>query len=280
MPLVLAANVTTESGLAYGDVLDERYEFPTSRYRRLIVPGETFVYYRGRLDRHRRRQPQVYLGTGVVGEVTPSLVADRSVCQVLDYTPFAEPLFFKRTDGTYYEPNGVRKGYFQPGVRRIDEDTFAEIVEAASVAVAAAELPAVYSPGPRATGDELIEVDELAVQYARQWLEAEFPTARIEEMPHHNPGWDITVWVGDRIRWFVEVKGTRSQEPRFNMSEGQRRFAERHAAQYLLLVVHAIELRSTNHAVAPHWGAVEKPKVRLEPQSWTGRLMDGSTRPS
>jgi hypothetical protein len=131
MALVFASNEASESGLEYDDRTGVSYEFPESRYRKVVQPGERFVYYRGRRRSDGTRQPQVYFGTGVVGEVAPSVRAGRLVCEVLDFHEFVEPVPFRRIDGSYLEPGGQRPGYFQPGVRTIPEAVIEDILRSA-----------------------------------------------------------------------------------------------------------------------------------------------------
>src|SRR5262249_2606312 len=102
-----------------------------TRYHRLVEPGTRFVYYRGRRRRGGGVRPQVYLGTGLVGAISPSSTAGRLVCQIDDFERF-EPLVPFKVDGRYLErdaqPMGARAGlYFRQGVRRIDAATFRRI---------------------------------------------------------------------------------------------------------------------------------------------------------
>lgn len=90
MPLALAMNEATESGIAYEDVAFVSYEFPV-RCRSMITPGERFIYYRGRRRSTGVRQAQVYLGAGTIGAVRPSQFPGRLVCEV-EGTPFATPV--------------------------------------------------------------------------------------------------------------------------------------------------------------------------------------------
>ena len=68
MPLVFAMNDSSESSIEYADIPFVAYEYPV-RYRKKIQPGRPFVYYRGRRRVGGGRQPQVYLGTGIVGDI-------------------------------------------------------------------------------------------------------------------------------------------------------------------------------------------------------------------
>jgi hypothetical protein len=113
----------------YADLLGHSYEYP-GRYRRMIATGEPFVYYRGRTTADGRRQPQVYLGVGIVGATHDH--GARFRCDILDYRQFIEPLPFRDSSGTYYEPAGLRRNYWRVGVRPIDAGTFARICSAAA----------------------------------------------------------------------------------------------------------------------------------------------------
>ncbi|SDI55459.1 hypothetical protein SAMN05444171_4059 [Bradyrhizobium lablabi] len=136
MPLVFSENEATESGISYDDDTGVSYQFP-KMYRRIILPGLAFVYYRGR-KRAGGRQLQVYFGMGIVGSVTGD-TPDRLRCEVLNYRPFDSPVPFKQGRSGYLEIGGQRKGYFQRGVRSISEAEFAKIADVANIAASAPE---------------------------------------------------------------------------------------------------------------------------------------------
>jgi putative restriction endonuclease len=124
MPIVLTQNEITESGHDYGDVLGVSYEYPR-RYRDLIRTGERFVYYRGRRTKHGPNRPQVYLGSGVIGTISPSGTSGLLVCLIENYRPFTSPVPFKAWNG-YLESAanayGSKAGLdFRSGVRWISE---------------------------------------------------------------------------------------------------------------------------------------------------------------
>lgn len=68
MPLVLTQNEQSTTPIAYDDRVGKSYEFPTM-YQKLIRPGASFVYYRGKRSAAGIQVPH-YFGVGVVGKVT------------------------------------------------------------------------------------------------------------------------------------------------------------------------------------------------------------------
>ena len=135
MPIVLTQNEVTESGHDYGDVLGVSYEYPP-RYRDLIRTGERFVYDPGRRTRQGSNRPQVYLGSGVIGAISPSRTSGLLVCLIENYPPFTPPVPFKAGDG-YLESAanayGSKAGlYFRTGVRWISEREYLRVVKSAA----------------------------------------------------------------------------------------------------------------------------------------------------
>ena len=128
MPLVFAENEATESGITYDDRTGVSYQYPRM-YRRLVQPGERFLYYRGRKRRGGGRAPQVYFGMGIVGSIqTDAHDTTRLRCDILQYRAFSNAVPFKDSSGRYLEDGGIRRGYFQRGVRRISESEFQRII--------------------------------------------------------------------------------------------------------------------------------------------------------
>ena len=122
MPLVLSTNEATESGIAYADVTGVESEYPC-RYRKLVRPGERFVYYRGRPLPRGKTRPQQYFGTGVIDEISKSASgADRLICRILDYREFSNPVGLRWSNGTRVGPGGTAGGLsYRTGVRVITE---------------------------------------------------------------------------------------------------------------------------------------------------------------
>jgi Domain of unknown function (DUF3883) len=266
MPLILSTNEATESGPAYADVTGVSYEFP-KRYQKLIRAGERFIYYHGRRKAGGGTQPQMYFGTGIIGEVTPSpggkgLLA----CRILDYRPFRVGVSLRWPEGGHVEPGGAAGGlYYQTGVRLMDETTYDRILEAGEP----------LEPAPaaaHATPETAHEVDAYAMRTAMLYLRATFPGATVTRMTHNNPGYDVRVETTDGEGVFIEVKGTQSASPRFFISEGERLFAERNQATYMLLIIYDIDRSAETHQVLAHQGPPIGEMFILAPTQWIGAL--------
>jgi len=272
MPLVLAMNEESESGISYDDHTFVSYEYPLA-YRNQIRPGERFVYYRGRRKSGGGRQPQVYLGTGVIGQIRRSKRDGRLVCEVLDGQRFDEPIYFKDEGGAPLEPEGRRRGYYQRGVRRIGEDVFAEILRRTQPEVTAAveDPPARLGIAPHYADQAVARALE---RYSRpvviELLKRQCSVRTVNEMPLNNPGFDLLTDV-DRVR-YVEVKATQSALPRFLLSEGERRFASEHADEFLLVVVYGVDLDGGSHLGEASWYGALSREIHLHPIQWAGLL--------
>ncbi len=271
-PVVLVSNRHTASGHSYADRTGVSYQYPT-RYRSMLVPGAPFVYYR---SREGKRQPH-YFGTGVVGPVRPSPGGPGLLeCEILDYRPFERAVPFRDASGAHLEENGSRRGYYQPGVRRITDDEFSHILELAQVAPPEAEVVAGEVPPPEAkfgTSEAARKVEDYAVERVRELLQERYADATVQVMARNNPGYDIRVTGahGALIR-YVEVKGTSLAAPVFFLSEGERRFSGREAAQYTLFAVYTVDLEAGTHQVAEHHGEVTAEACALTAVTWSGRL--------
>ena len=276
MPLVLTQNELTESGHSYADELGVEYEDP-NLYRSLIQQGEPFVYYRGRKRADGSKQPQVYLGSGVIGKIEPSPRPGLLICDIEDFLAFNTPVPFK-TDGDYLEPLGKvpasKAGlYFRRGVREVDDSTFRRILTAADAEDPNAARRGAEADLPWASPELARLVDEIAMETAVDHLNGASPEGRVRRMPHNNPGYDVRIEFSDRPPRYVEVKGT-IRVPHFFMSEGERLFSHRHADSYSLLIVYALDLTSRTGSVMLRDGAVAGDDLQLRPVTWEGALAE------
>lgn len=281
MCLVLAMNDSSESSIEYADIPYVSYEYP-SMYRKRIQPGRRFVYYRGRRKPGGGRQPQVYLGAGIIGEIAESKTPGRLICQILDAEEFLVPLPFKDEHGVHLEPGGARSGYFQQGVREIPEDAFQRILGLAGAGPMDGVLPPRVVEGSSqllvpngvqggyATAAVARETERQSRNAVVRFLGEALPGVDIIEMAANNPGFDLQT-SADRFR-FVEVKGTSKPVPTFFLSEGERRFGDEHADAYLLAVVYGIDLSAETYEDIALSRAPLEPGDLLAPTQWSGRL--------
>jgi hypothetical protein len=268
--LVLSQNEATESGHEYADVLGVCYEYPR-RFRNIIRSGEPFVYYRGRRRASGGHQPQTYLGVGIVGQIAIGSPEALLTCRIEDYRPFPEPLPFKE-GAAYLEPSAARYGsraglYFRQGVRTIDDETFAHIVDLGGPQ---APLPIPPTTTGYASPELAQLVDAIAMERATDEAEARFPNTRVERMPQNNPGFDFRVSANGVVLRYLEIKGTTHPTPRFFMSEGERCFSVEHASRYSLWIFYAIETQARSGILRELDGAVAGPQVTLEPIQYAG----------
>ena len=289
MPLVFAENEATESGISYEDRTGISYQYP-SRYRRLIQPGERFVYYRGRRTKSGRRLPQIYFGTGVVGKVTRDPKAsNRFNCEVLDYCQFPTPVSFKNERDEYLETGAHRRGYFQPGVRAISEEDFGYIIQVgqigsdAEAGAAASSIESKEQPTPGyASQTTLRAVEDFAVRVALDEIHQRLPLATIEPQHRNNPGFDILVRPtpsGKPI--YVEVKGTTRGRPQFFMTEGELQFSRRYEDRYQLIVIYGIRLEPKTYYILWHGGSISpEGGFRLSPVQWSVEVQSKTTNRS
>lgn len=275
MPLIFAENEASESDIRYTDKTGVQYQFPRM-YRTKVLSGERFIYYRGRKKASGSRQPQVYFGTGIVGDVRDDVDhPNRMLAEILDYTPFPMPLFFKNTLEEYYEVGGSRRGYFQQGVRRVTDREYEAILKDAAVTFGLSDLVAARSPDRDSnpgeirygTSEKNALVERFSLDHVLLHLEQEFPDSKIVEKARNNPGFDIAVYIGSDLE-YIEVKGTTSATPQFFISEGERAFSRRHHERYRLYIVYGINFSSGDCKMVCHRGAVDAEKFSIRPYQW------------
>jgi hypothetical protein len=270
MPLILAAGAPTASGLAYADVPGIRHEFPT-RYRKLMIPGTPFIYYRGTRARQLGLSGPAYFGSGVVGTIE-ELPNRKLQADILDYVEFPQAVHFRGEDGEYLEPlAATRPVFWREGIRQIDDGSFERILELAS---SATSLPNdQFAPNPKYASSqyELSQVDDYAVSVAKSVLNSRFGMNSVSEMPHNNPGFDISVRRFGERDLHVEVKGTRSHAPAFFLTEGERIHSREYADGFKLLVVFSIDLSNQSHDFVEFDGEIDDTKFHIVPRQWQVR---------
>jgi hypothetical protein len=154
LPIVLVENEVTVSGRYdhWQDVTGERYQFP-NQYRKKVLPGRRFVYYRGVRRASNKRGTPEYFGHGVIGDVefdtsgTPAQTSAHRkwICNIDDYVPFPAPVPAK-IGNQYIEV--IPANFWSVGVREIPEATYLEILNRAGYGppVTAPSLPGLELP--------------------------------------------------------------------------------------------------------------------------------------
>lgn len=124
-----------------------------------------------------------------------------------------------------------------------------------------------------ASTEELQQVDDLAMSLALAEAARRWPEATVERMPHNNPGYDIEVrHQGGDIR-YVEVKGTRADEPCFFITAGELAHSHRHPDRYSIWIFHDMDLNAGTATLTPHDGPVTEEHFELEPVQYVGRFI-------
>jgi hypothetical protein len=288
MHLVLTTGAPTASGHKYADGPGQ-YEYPKA-YSKRMVPGTPFLYYRGRRAVAAGLSGPGYFGCGVVGTVLRS-TGNRILSEILDVEEFPELVPLRDPAGAYYEPiGGTRRGYFQTGVRPIEPETMTRVLEAANQqtvrqsAKAPSPKPSGSVPDDRGAGlygfdaAANAEVERYAVDLTLALLRADPGVRGVTEMPRNNKGYDIRVVLDDR-EVHVEVKGTRSREPVFLLTEGERLHSHDASIEFMLVVVHAINLRNGTHELTCRRGPVVDGSCSLKPRQWEVRVPRGNPWP-
>lgn len=302
MPFVLVQNDYS----VYGDVEGEVYEYPTMYSP---VPGERFVYYRG-----RESGGPCYFGTGVLGDVHRSSTSRLLEIEILDYQAFPTTVFFKYTNGEYIE-DVVHGNHWRRAVRHISQKVFDSIIwnaerngfdgleedEQDSLEEdEEATLGGLYESTVPDLGIKLVmlkefelaklddefyagyastakrkAVEEISVEVAMGLVEEWFPDELVEEMPHNHPGFDIRVGVPGDEAAFVEVKGTSNSTPGFHISEREIQFSRENPDQYIFVIVTGIDIEArTYQRYVRRDGSVEAPGFHLVPRQWRGLVVE------
>ncbi len=139
-PLVLVENERTYGGKYdhWQDLTGIAYHFP-NQYRRRVVPGREFVYYRGVRRKDGGRGTAEYFGTGMIGAVwqdaeqprTTSKSGRRWYCEIRDYVPFPQPIPSK-VDGQYFEGVNSALGW-RTGIRVMRRDAYEQVLTRAGL---------------------------------------------------------------------------------------------------------------------------------------------------
>jgi hypothetical protein len=183
---------------------------------------------------------------------------------VLDVQPFSlEELPLRRESHYQAQANPVR-------IDSEDEDLVLPYIKWPSIKphIIADQSLNWYTP---ATPDEIAIIEQFSVDYAMKKAKEWFPNAKIEVMPRNNPGFDILVTENGKVIRYIEVKGTKTDKPIFNLTENERQFSANNSAIYTILVVWEIDLVNGTCSLARHDGEIPVGKI-LHPERYVGKL--------
>jgi hypothetical protein len=200
-------------------------------------------------------------------------------CEVEDYREFARPVPFKDGQGRYLEGDQAeRRGYFQPGVRRIDDAPYRRIVASGldpEVAQLLEHVAGVVSTAPAqnyASASDARLIEDVSRAAAIRWLLRRGDVSEVTPMPTNNPGYDLLAQTSAGPI-YVEVKGTRGRRPRFFLSEGERLFSEANSERFMLLVVVEVDVETGGSgAIHVLHGQLTKASAGLHAHQWLGEL--------
>lgn len=186
--LVLVQNERTAGGNFdhWEDVVGERYHFP-NQYRNRMVPGRSFVYYRGvRRSGNRRGVPE-YFGIGRIWR-DPRVPATepksrwRWLCDIEDYRPFLI-LVPAKENGRYFEQ--IPFNHWSVAIRELPIEVFRRILKIADIGsvglVAGSDLAPAMPPLERVR-TRLVTKDEHLFFAAKVAVEKGAP-AQVREAP-------------------------------------------------------------------------------------------------
>ena len=313
--LVLVENEVTMRGEYdfWADDTGVQYQFPNA-YRKRVIAGRPFVYYRGVRRAGGRRGAAEYFGTGVIGDVWQDRDQPRNTptrqrrwfCAIEDYQPFDVPIPAKN-DGVAYERIGTALGW-RTGVREISLDIFDRIL---STAHSRTPTPPTLTPDtsratltveddpirlflrrPRSArlgttsggsrrSDRAREVgdwaEERVLKHLRERLSSRCrDSLRWVAREGKTPGWDISYEGDDGQLVAVEVKGTTlSRFPSLEMTNNEWSAAERMGSRYLLALVVGVYSSETRVALMQDpFAAKGRGLFAVEPLSWRLRMVN------
>lgn len=286
MPLVLTTNdVIMNPDHAWQDETGVQYHYP-NQYKNMIQPGVEFVYYRGVHRADGKRGQAEYFGRGRIGAIrldpaTEGASRPSWFCAIEDYEPFTPPVPAK-VDGVFYED--IPQNMWRSGVRSLDAQTFAKILDAAGKTAAPVAPKAagvvevdnlIIPKGPRTSGAtaggdyrrsrRAKEIGDWAEKTVVALLEAQGGCAEIVHRAgqRETPGWDIDYRDATGVLQRVEVKGTVGGAfAAIDLTANELRAAREHGECYWIFLV------SKCLTDTPRIQRVRNPGARLEQGDW------------
>ncbi len=289
MPLVLAQNEKNAADVKYADTLGASYEFPTI-YKNMVKPGELFVYYRGKRTAGTGIQVPHYFGAGKVGPVS-SAANGRLRCLIEDYRAFDKVVPFKLDDryvepGANGRPSKLVGGYFQRGVRMINQGTFDEICAiglyrpvpkklATSKAGKSGKAGSSRSTTKPATDPDRA-IHDLAMALATAEAKKQWPDATLFRAPARQQ-FSLAIRLPKGKTHHIAVKGTAESKPLVRLTTSEVNFSKTHAATYSMWVFYGIDLERGTAKFLGHDGSITDKDFDLQAAKHGGPLRTNKT---
>lgn len=307
LPLVLVENeVRVREAHDWNDCTGQFYHYP-HKYHSMIVPGQPFVYYRGKLRTGGVSGTPEYFGSGTIDAIWPdptntegkSKAKQRWYCSIAKYRAFTQPLPAKKQDGSYYE-EVAKKNHWRDGVRSLWPDRLAAILSSSGEAKTQPVADESNSTRLMPMEDLLIpwhgkaksgkwiagaptppttEIGDLGERIALRHFRASLPesvanTLRWTAREGDKPGWDIEYVCETGQLVALEVKATTgARHIGIELTANEWRAAERMRDRYHLVLVAMCRTKSpTLSVVLDPWGLCERGVLDVNPTSFRLRL--------
>jgi len=134
MPTVIVENDISQ----WDDLTGEVYHFP-KRYKDLLLPGKKVIYYKGRMkdksfESSRLSKSPHYFGIAEIGNVITINNDKEFLAEIINFRRFTQAVDFQKND-EYLEKitENKKSNFWRDGVRKIDEDTYQEIISLANL---------------------------------------------------------------------------------------------------------------------------------------------------
>ncbi len=316
LPLVLVENERTTGGNYdhWQDATGERYQFPNG-YRNKLLTGRRFIYYRGSLRKDGSRRTPEYFGHGVIAEVVEDPSNDPNkkkqsrkwLAAIGDYTPFPNPVEFKKSGVPYEE---IPQNLWGMAVREISEETYAAIIAESGVILGELDTtgvrPNTSSKLKPVEGSLLVPhkrtpnqnfsfntnssnyrrskfstaIGTLGEEVVLKYLQQELPPSAAKTLwwnakEGETPGWDIQYTNTDGNLVAVEVKATTgSRFPSVELTSNEWSAAARIRKWYqLALVASAGTDEPVIEFIEDPFGKCDHGSMHVEPSIWRLKLI-------
>jgi Protein NO VEIN, C-terminal len=303
LPLVLVENeVRVREAHDWNDCTGQYYHYP-HKYYNMIVPGQPFVYYRGKLRSGGVSGTPEYFGFGTIDAIYPdpmnkdweSKTKQRWYCSIANYQVFTHPLPAKKQDGSYYE-EVIKVNHWRDGVRSLWPDRLASILRESGSATqrpmattsssaislpmdsllvpwnGKAKVPHWNTGGPTTPTKEIGDLGELiALKHLKEVLPILVAnTLRWTARDGDKPGWDIEYVNESDDLVALEVKSTTgARHIGIELTANEWRAAERMRDRYNLVLVTMCRTDSPRICiVSDPWGLWKNGLLEVTPTSF------------